>query len=184
MKPITVPITRITELEQAINTLSQISIKETGRAVVIKTGYEWIDGNRVIQVQLISSPDAYTTPALTAIEQAHNDDDVTQPVLPKTEPPSPESEYVGKEGLPVELSVELYAVITIQGDYGLSHIHKMREGKNELVWFSSREKHQLGNYTVKGRVTAHQPYEDSYHKTTIKQTKLVRCKFTKIKQTN
>lgn len=83
------------------------------------------------------------------------------------------SEYVGAVKDKVTLDgVTVEKVVEINGSYGLTLLHKMRDAKgNVLVWFSSSERLDEGEvYTLKGTVKAQEDYQGT------KQTVLTRCK--------
>ncbi|MFO7275342.1 MAG: hypothetical protein DIU55_010775, partial [Bacillota bacterium] len=80
--------------------------------------------------------------------------------------------HVGEVGKKVELEVTVMQVLTIEGRYGVSHLHVFedREG-NELVWFASSTVLEPGAiYRLTGTVKRHETYKGR------PRTVLTRCK--------
>jgi hypothetical protein len=84
------------------------------------------------------------------------------------------SEYVGEVGARWSFSLKLEKLIKINGHYGLSTLHKFRDGDgNVVIWFKTGGpcgNYEGAEYLVTGRIKAHKEYDG------IKQTVLTRCK--------
>ncbi len=84
-----------------------------------------------------------------------------------------DSEYAGKPGERLTITVKVLKVITIDsGMYGPTNIHRMQdEAGNIFIWFAKAlPLDEEQTYTIKGTVKSHELYKD------IKQTTLTRCR--------
>jgi len=129
--------------------------------------YEW---NMAMVLDLESVKDKHFGLLASAVPAYHREQERIQ----QAKTAGHVDEYVGeikKRRMWKNLTVE--AVITSDGYYGASHLHKMRDPDGHLlVWFSSNFRANVGDIlNGKGTVKAHQEYRG------VKQTVLTRCKF-------
>lgn len=91
--------------------------------------------------------------------------------------PRPVSQHIGAVKDKLELDVQCKKVISVEGMYGSTGIHKMEDDVgNSLTWFASGGTtwlHEGGYYRIKGTVKAHDEYKGQ------KQTILTRVKILK-----
>ena len=81
-----------------------------------------------------------------------------------------ESRHFGTVGKREVFAVEVIDVVSHESDYGVTHIHRMRdEAGNRATWFSSGTKLDPGTYDIKATVKKHDAYQG------IPQTVLTRC---------
>ena len=84
------------------------------------------------------------------------------------------SQYIGTVGKRETFALTVERVIDVDGQYGVTHIHQMRDdGGNVVVWFATSEKLEPGRYAVTGSVKSHG------ERNGVKQTVITRCKATK-----
>ncbi|HEY8425534.1 MAG TPA: hypothetical protein VIK73_05920, partial [Limnochordales bacterium] len=83
-----------------------------------------------------------------------------------------ESRHIGRVGERIEAVVEVVRTLHLDGDWGGSVLHVMRDDDgNELVWFASRTELQVGRrYRIRGTVKRHEEYRGR------KRTVLTRCR--------
>ena len=85
------------------------------------------------------------------------------------------SDYVGIIGKRETFMLTVARVIDIDGQYGVTHVHQMRDdGGNVVVWFATAEKLEPGRYAVTGSVKSHG------ERNGVKQTVITRCKAQRI----
>jgi hypothetical protein len=83
--------------------------------------------------------------------------------------------HVGTVGKRETFTLTLVQVFTRDSDYGPNHLHKFVTNQGAVViWKTTSEKYEPGDYTVKGTVKAHGDYQG------IPQTVLSRCVLTKL----
>ena len=97
------------------------------------------------------------------------------------------SEHIGTEGSKITLLVEITDIRAIEGEFGTTHLVKMKQGDNILTWFASNlprcEQIVKGKIvapinagdivTVTGKIKRHTDYKGQ------KQTQLSHCKITR-----
>lgn len=83
-----------------------------------------------------------------------------------------ESRPIGRVGERIEAVVEVVRTLHLDGDWGGSVLHVMRDDDgNELVWFASRTELQVGRrYRIRGTVKRHEEYRGR------KRTVMTRCR--------
>lgn len=85
--------------------------------------------------------------------------------------PEDQSQFIGTIGQRIEVEVTVVKNISVEGYYGLNHIHTMRDADgNAYVWATTSKNWQEGEIkTIKGTVKEHKLYRN------IKETVLTRC---------
>lgn len=81
------------------------------------------------------------------------------------------SQYIGEVGQRVELDVIVEKNISLNGNYGETHMHLLRSGEDLLIWTTMAKNWAVGSsHHIKGTVKKHQEYRGE------NQTVLTRCK--------
>lgn len=84
-----------------------------------------------------------------------------------------DSEHIGEEGQRVQLTVRVEKVIELEGNYGITYLHKMRTLEGDLVtWFGSKCLIDGATYTMRAAIKRHDVYKDTKQTVITRPTKI------------
>lgn len=167
--PYRISSTMLLWLVSELDKLSKRSLRE-GEGTFTVIGY--LDG---LSYLFQSKSDSTFTPSATKLMEAAQAGERIVLTLPAQA--ASKSVHVGQPGEKLSLDVEITAVYTHNGAFGITFIHKIRDTEgNEFVWFSQGKRVEEGVYHMTAKVhkepsKAHSEYYGT------KQTRLTHCKF-------